>query len=63
MRLSKIFRFGKSAKVELLVDMLNLLNETAEEGLISHNIFSANFEEPKRFVDPRRAMIGVKFSF
>jgi hypothetical protein len=63
LRLSKIFRFGKDARVELLVDILNLLNETAEEGLISHHIFSSNFEEPNRFVDPRRAMIGVKLSF
>jgi hypothetical protein len=63
LRISKIFHFGKSVRIELLADILNLLNETAEEGLISHNISSENFGKPSRFVDPRHAMIGVRFSF
>jgi hypothetical protein len=42
------------------VDVLNVLNDTAEEGLVSENLFSSNFGLPNRFVDPRRAMVGVR---
>jgi hypothetical protein len=63
LRLSKIFRFGRSARIELLADILNLFNEPAEEALVSYSIFTDNFEEPNEFVDPRRAMIGAKFSY
>jgi hypothetical protein len=45
---------------ELLVDVLNLLNDTAEEGLATDNLFSVNFAQPTVFMDPRRAMVGVK---
>jgi hypothetical protein len=63
LRLSKLFRLGLRGRIEILVDIFNLLNETAEEDLISHNIFSNKFEEPNRFVEPRRAMVGVKFTY
>ena len=43
MRLSKSFSFGGSRRIELLVDVLNVLNDTAEEGLVSENLFSPNF--------------------
>jgi hypothetical protein len=60
MRVSKTFSFGGSRRIELLVDVLNVLNDTAEEGLVSENLFSSNFGLPNRFVDPRRAMVGVR---
>jgi hypothetical protein len=60
MRVSKKFSFGGSRRIELLVDVLNVLNDTAEEGLISENLFSSNFGLPNRFVDPRRAMVGLR---
>lgn len=63
LRVSKIFRFGREGKVEILADILNVLNDTAEFSLVTNNFFSPNFEESSRFVHPLRAMIGVKFSF
>ena len=63
LRVSKIFRFKERAQLELLVDIFNLLNETAEERLVSENLFSPNLGEGSRFVRPRRAMFGVKFRF
>ena len=60
MRVSKTFSFGGSRRIELLVDVLNVLNDTAEEGLVSENLFSPNFGLPTTFVDPRRAMVGLR---
>ena len=60
MRVSKTFSFGGSRRIELLVDVLNVLNDTAEEGLVSENLFSSNFGLPNTFVDPRRAMVGLR---
>jgi hypothetical protein len=37
------FSFGGSRRIELLVDVLNVLNDTAEDGLVSENLFSPNF--------------------
>jgi hypothetical protein len=61
-RLSKTFAFGGSRSIELLVDVLNVLNDTAEEGLVSENLFSPNFGLPTTFVDPRRAMLGLRLN-
>ena len=41
------------ARAELLLDVLNLLNDAAEESFVSENLFSANFGQPNAFVDPR----------
>jgi hypothetical protein len=57
---SKTLRFGGDGRVELLVDVLNLLNDTAEEALVSDVITAATFGSAQSFVDPRRAMIGVR---
>jgi hypothetical protein len=48
--------------VELVVDVLNVLNETAEEELATDNSFSSNFRRPTIFTDPRRAMFGVRLN-
>ena len=63
LRISKIFRFGDNGKFEILTDILNLLNETAEENIASRNFFSDNLGVGNRWVDPRRAFIGVKISY
>lgn len=63
LRVSKIFRFGGTRKLEFLADLLNLLNETAEEGVVTDNLFSPNFARANQFVDPRRVMLGVKVDF
>ncbi len=60
MRVSKTFSFGRSRRIELLVDVLNVLNDTAEEGLVSENLFRPNFGLPNTFVNPRRAMVGLR---
>jgi hypothetical protein len=62
LRLSRTISVGGLGRVELLMDVLNALNETAEEGLASDNLFSPNFGQPIVFVDPRRVMLGVRWN-
>jgi hypothetical protein len=62
LRVSRRFAASRLGSVELLVDVLNVLNDTAEEDLASDNLFSPNFGRPTIFMDPRRAMLGVKFN-
>jgi hypothetical protein len=62
-RVSKIFRFGRSGKLEIVADVLNLLNDDAPETLVTQNFFSEGFGLPAEFIDPRRLMIGVKFAY
>jgi hypothetical protein len=61
-RVSKTLTFGGSAKIDLLLDVLNLLNDTAEEALVSDNISAATFGQARAFIDPRRAMLGVRLN-
>jgi hypothetical protein len=62
LRLSRAFSIHATTRVELFADLLNALNDTAEERLASDNIASATFGQPIAFVDPRRAMLGVKLN-
>jgi TonB-dependent receptor-like protein/carboxypeptidase family protein len=59
LRVSRAFTIG-ATRVELLVDVLNVLDDTAEERLATDNFFSPTFGQPSAFIDPRRAMVGVK---
>ena len=61
-RVSRTITLSGSTRLELLLDVLNALNETAEESLATDNKFSPNFAQPSAFVDPRRAMIGVRLN-
>ena len=61
-RVSRMISFGGLGRVELLLDLLNALNNTAEEGLASDNLFSPNFGAATAFMDPRRAMVGVRLN-
>jgi hypothetical protein len=61
-RVSKTMAVGGVGRVEVMVDVLNALNDTAEEGLASDNLFSPNFGAATIFMDPRRAMIGVRLN-
>ena len=61
-RVSRTILFEPLGSIELLVDVLNALNDTAEEDLASDNLFSPNFGRPTVFMDPRRAMLGVKLN-
>jgi hypothetical protein len=62
-RVSKIFRFGGRGRLEIVADVLNLLDDDAEEKLITQNFFSEGFGLREQFIDPRRLMIGVKFRY
>jgi hypothetical protein len=61
-RVSRTIHVGAATRVELLLDVLNVLNDTAEEGLATDNFFSATFGQPTSFIDPRRAMLGVRLN-
>ena len=60
LRLSRTISFRGVGRVELLLDVLNALNDTAGNGLATDNLFSPNFGQPTVFMDPRRAMISVR---
>ena len=62
LRVSRTIRAGGLGRVELLFDVLNALNDTAEEAIASDNLFSPNVGQPTAFVDPRRAMVGVRLN-
>jgi hypothetical protein len=59
-RISKAVRLGSAGRVDLLFDVLNLLNDTAEEALASDNRSAANFGQGTVFMDPRRVMLGAR---
>ena len=63
LRISKIFRFGNAGRFEILADVLNLLNSTAEQDIASRNAFSASLGVGDTWVDPRRVIIGVKLAY
>jgi hypothetical protein len=60
LRASRTVAFGRAGRVELILDLLNALNDTAAEGLATDNLFSGNFGQPTVFVDPRRAMVSAR---
>jgi hypothetical protein len=62
LRVSRPIRFTSVGRIELLVDLLNVFNDTAEEGLASDNLFGSNFGQPTAFLDPRRAMVGIRMN-
>lgn len=62
MRVSYTLALRSAGRVELMLDVLNLLDDTAEEALVSDNILAATFGRPKAFIDPRRAMLGVRLN-
>jgi hypothetical protein len=60
LRVSKAVRVRGVGRIELLLDVLNALNDTAEESVASDNLFGSTFAQPNVFVDPRRAMLGAR---
>jgi hypothetical protein len=61
-RVSKTIAVGGVGRVELLVDVLNALNDTAEESLVTDDLFSPNFGVATVFMDPRRVMVGLRLN-
>jgi hypothetical protein len=62
LRVSKRIALGGTSSVELLVDVLNALNDSAEEALTTDVLSSRNFGQSSVFMDPRRAMLGVRLN-
>jgi hypothetical protein len=62
LRLSRTIAVNRIGRVELLLDVLNALNNSAEEALATDNLFSPNFGRPTVFVDPRRAMLSARLN-
>jgi hypothetical protein len=60
LRVSKAVRVRGLGRIELLLDVLNALNDTAEESVASDNLLGPTFAQPNVFVDPRRAMLGAR---
>ena len=60
LRVSKAFTVGGVGRVELRADVLNALNDTAEESIQSDRFDSPNFKVGNVFLDPRRVMLSVK---
>jgi hypothetical protein len=61
-RVSRTIRTGRWGRFELLADLLNVLNDSAKEELASDNLYSPNFGQSTVFIDPRRAMLGVRWN-
>lgn len=57
---SRAIPFDRVGRIEVLMDVLNALNDAAEEGLATDDLFSPNFGQPTSFIDPRRVMIGLR---
>lgn len=63
LRVSRAFYFGEHGKVEPFIDVLNMLNSTATEALANQNWGTDDYGVGERWIDPRRAMIGIKLAF
>jgi hypothetical protein len=62
LRVAKTFAPFRAGTVEVVLDVLNVLNDAAEEALVSDSRFAATFGAPRLFIDPRRAMLGVRLN-
>ncbi|MGH9388002.1 MAG: TonB-dependent receptor domain-containing protein, partial [Vicinamibacteria bacterium] len=63
LRISKAFTFGAGKRVEVLLDLLNALNDDANQWVATSNFFSPSFGEGRNFLSSRRVMLGVRASF
>jgi len=61
LRVSRTIPFRGVGRIELLLDVLNALNDTAEEGLAADNLFSPNVAQPTVFMDPA-ARVSVRLN-
>jgi outer membrane receptor protein involved in Fe transport len=63
LRLEKDFKLGKTVRLGVFADVLNLLNNSATQTVQSTIPTSSVFWFPADPVDPRRAMLGTKLRF
>jgi hypothetical protein len=59
-RVSRAFRLGSLGRVELRLDVLNALNDTAEESIRTDVHDAPTVGHANIFIDPRRAMVSVR---
>jgi hypothetical protein len=62
-RVAKALAVGRSVRLDLRLDLLNLLDDRAEEALRSDVLGAATFGQGSIFMDPRRAMLSARLSF
>ena len=62
LRASYALPVRRLGRIDVIVDVLNALNDTAEEALATDNFYSPNFGLGTVFVDPRRAMLGIRLN-
>ena len=62
LRVSRAFRFPDLGRVELCLDVLNALNDTAEESIRTDVYDAATVGQANIFIDPRRAMISIRLN-
>jgi hypothetical protein len=62
LRISKAVRMPKAGRVDLSLDVLNLLNDRAEEALASDTLGAGTFGRATQFMDPRRVMFGARLT-
>ena len=68
LRVSRAITIAPGRRIELLFDVLNALNDAAEESIISDTRVTETvksnptFGQPNAFVDPRRVMLGLRIN-
>ena len=68
LRVARPITIGGAGRIDLLLDVLNLLNEDAEESIVTDIQVSESaktnptFGQPSVFVDPRRVMLGIRLN-
>jgi carboxypeptidase family protein len=62
LRVSRNLPCGSLGRIELNLDVLNALNEKAEEALATDNLFGSTFAQPTVFTDPRRVMLSARIN-
>ena len=48
--------------IDVSADVLNVLDDTAEEALATDNLFSSTFGQPIVFLNPRRVMLSARLT-
>jgi hypothetical protein len=66
LRISRPIAIAPGRRIELLFDILNALNDAAEESIVTDTLVTESikanpsFGKPNTFVDPRRVMLGIR---
>ena len=62
LRVSRALRTSRLGRVDLVLDVLNVLNDSAFEAIKTDVWGASTFGQGSVFMDPRRAMLSVKFN-